>query len=164
MTGGALEIRTAGPADVGVILQMIRALAEYERMSDEVVTSELQLQASLFGDRPAAEVVLAFESGTPVGFAVFFHNFSTFLGRAGLYLEDLFVIPDARGRGIGRRLFAYVANVACERDCGRMEWAVLDWNEPALGFYTKMGARPMDQWTVHRLTGRALEEAAQSAD
>jgi GNAT superfamily N-acetyltransferase len=155
-----LEIRAAGPGDVPVILQMIRALADYERLADEVVTDERQLEQSLFGERRAAEVVLAFEHGTPAGFAVFFHNFSTFLGKPGLYLEDLFVIPAARGRGIGRRLFAYVANVACARGCGRMEWAVLDWNEPAIGFYKKMGARPMTEWTVHRLTGEALAAAA----
>ncbi len=142
--------------DVPAIFGMIRALAEYERLADAVTTSEDALRQVLFGPSPAAEVVLGWEGTTPVGIAIFFHNFSTFLGKRGLYLEDLFVKPEYRGRGYGRRLLAHLATLAVERDCGRLEWSVLDWNTPAIGFYRKLGAVPMDEWTVFRLTGDAL--------
>jgi GNAT superfamily N-acetyltransferase len=154
-----IRLRPAVPADVPLILRMIRALADYERLGDQVIGTEDLLAETLFGSRPAAEVVLAYDHEEPAGFAVFFQTFSTFLARPGIYLEDLFVVPDRRGRGIGRRLFTHVARVAVERRCGRMEWSVLDWNSPAIGFYRKMGAQPMEEWTVFRLTGRALENA-----
>lgn len=154
-----LRIETATEADVPVILGMIAALAEYEKLAHEVVATEADLRDSLFVRR-SAEVLLADVGATPVGFAVFFHNFSTFLGRPGLYLEDLFVLPEWRGLGFGKALFSHVARIAVERGCGRMEWAVLDWNEPAIGFYRRLGARAMDEWTVYRLTGRALADAA----
>ena len=154
-----ISVRPAVPADVPLILRMIRALADYERLGDQVVGTEDRLGELLFGAHPAAEVVLAYDDEEPVGFAVFFQTFSTFLVRPGMYLEDLFVVPDRRGRGIGRRLFSHVARMAVERQCGRMEWSVLDWNAPAIGFYKKMGAQPMDEWTVFRLTGGALENA-----
>ena len=151
-------IRPATAADVPVIVRLIRALAEYERLSDQVVLEEGRLREHLFGPRPAAEVLLAEDEGRVVGFALFFPNFSTFLGRPGLYLEDLFVLPEFRGRGHGKALFQALARLAVERDCGRLEWAVLDWNEPAVGFYRSLGAVPMDEWTVYRLTGPALEK------
>ncbi len=150
--------------DVPAIFGMIRALAEYERLAHAVSTSEDALRQVLFGPSPAAEVVLGYEGTEPVGIAIFFHNFSTFLGRRGLYLEDLFVKPEYRGRGYGRRLLAYLAGLAVERDCGRMEWSVLDWNTPAIGFYQKLGAVPMDEWTVFRLTGEALTTLAAVRD
>jgi len=153
------SVRAATREDTPVILQMIKALADYEKLAHAVVTDEAQLSRSLFDDR-AAEVLLAFAGSTPAGFAVFFHNFSTFLGRRGLYLEDIFVLPEWRGRGLGKALFARVAQAAVERGCGRMEWSVLDWNEPAIGFYRKLGATPMDEWTVFRLTGHDLAAAS----
>jgi GNAT superfamily N-acetyltransferase len=156
------EIREARAEDVPVILQMIKALAKYEKLSEAVTTTEDQLRRSLF-DRRAAEVLLAYAGDAPAGFAVFFQNFSTFLGRPGLYLEDIFVRPEWRGQGLGRQLFARVARVAVERGGGRMEWSVLDWNEPAIGFYRKLGAQPMDEWTVFRLTGDALTGVAAQA-
>ena len=140
---------------------MIRALAEYERLSHEVTTDEASLRAELFGPRRHAEVLLGFEGGRAVAFAVFFHNFSTFLGKPGLYLEDLFVRPAWRGRGYGRQMLSRLAQVAVERGCGRMEWSVLDWNEPAIGFYRKLAATPMDEWTVFRLTGDAIKKLAE---
>jgi GNAT superfamily N-acetyltransferase len=155
-----LRVEPATEADVAVILRLIAALAAYEHMSDDVVADEPALRASLFGPSPAAEVILARLDGEPAGFAVWFHNYSTFLGRRGLYLEDLFVVPEWRGRGIGRALLAYLARVAVARDCGRMEWAVLDWNEPAIGFYQRLGAKPMGDWTVYRLTGDELKRLA----
>ena len=155
-------IRPAEIADVPVILQLIRDLATYERAPGDVTATEEQLRNVLFGARPAAEVVIGFEKETPVGFAVFFHNFSTWLGRPGLYLEDLFVKPEKRGRGYGRALLVHLAKIARERDCGRMEWAVLDWNEPAIQFYGKLGAKPMDEWTVFRLTSEGISGLAQS--
>ena len=155
-----VRIVPARVEDVPVILRLIKALAEYERMSDQVVATEDDLRAGLFGDRPIAEAVLARAGDTVVGFALFIHNFSTFLGRPGLYLEDLFVVPDWRGRGVGRQLLAYVAGVAVERGCGRMEWSVLDWNEPAVGFYQRLGARVMEEWRICRLTGEALARVA----
>jgi GNAT superfamily N-acetyltransferase len=155
-----VRIETATAADVPVILRLIRALAAYEKLAHEVVATEDRMRQSLFGSPRRAEVLLAFVSAEPVGFAVAFHTFSTFLGRPGLYLEDLFVLPDWRSRGIGTRLFRRAAQMAVERGCGRMEWAVLDWNETAIAFYKKMGARAMDEWTVYRLIGEALGEAA----
>lgn len=156
-----MPIRSAAVADVPDILRLIKALAEYEKLSHEVVATEAALAQALFGPRPAAEVLLAEEDGRSVGFALFFQNFSTFLGKPGIYLEDLFVEPAFRGRGIGRDLLRAIARLAVERGCGRFEWAVLDWNAPAIGFYKSLGARPMDDWTVMRLTGEALERLAQ---
>ena len=143
-----------------VILSFIRQLAEYERLSHEAVMTEEVLRESLFGSRPAAEVLLGYSGDRPVAFAVFFHNFSTFLGRSGLYLEDLFVIPEMRGKGFGRALLVELAKIARERNCGRFEWAVLDWNEPAIKFYKAIGAVPMDEWTIFRVTGDALKRLA----
>jgi GNAT superfamily N-acetyltransferase len=155
-------IRPADMADVPIILQLIRDLATYERAPNEVTATEQQLADVLFGEKPRAEVALAFEEDIPVGFAVFFHNFSTWLGRPGLYLEDLFVKPDARGKGYGRALLVYLAKLARDRGCGRMEWAVLNWNEPAIEFYRKLSAKPMDEWTVYRLTGDEISRLADS--
>ena len=156
------EIRPACAADVPIILQLIRDLATYERAPNEVTATEEQLVDVLFGEKPAAEVLLAFENETPAGFAVFFHNFSTWLGRPGLYLEDLFVKPEKRGKGYGRALLVDLAKIAYERGCGRMEWAVLDWNDPAIKFYHSLGAKPMDEWTVFRLTRDGIARLAQS--
>ena len=155
-----MKIRPATEADLGTIEELIRALAAYERMSDEVVMDASLLRKSLFGDRPYAEVLIAEVDGEPAGFALFFHNFSTFVGRPGIYLEDLFVTPEHRGTGLGRALLKRLAEIVVERECGRLEWAVLDWNEPAIGFYKKLGARPNDEWTVFRLAGEALQELA----
>jgi GNAT superfamily N-acetyltransferase len=159
----AVTLRPATPADTPRILWFIRALAEYERMLDHVVATEDGLHAALFGPRPYAEVVIAEDAGTPIGFALFFHTFSTFLGQPGIYLEDLFVIPSARGRGVGRALLAHLARLAVARGCGRVEWAVLDWNQPAIGFYESLGARPNGEWTVYRLTGQPLVTLAERA-
>src|SRR6516225_11960718 len=153
-------IRRACVEDVPVILHLIRDLATYERAPNEVTATEEQLVEVLFGERPAAEVLLAFEGESPVGFALFFHNFSTWLGRPGLYLEDLFVKPKKRGNGYGRALLVELAKIAMERGCGRMEWAVLDWNEPAIKFYRTLAAKPMDEWTVFRLTREGIEKLA----
>lgn len=149
-------IRPATPADVPTIARLIGALAEYERLSHEVVLDERDLAAHLFGPRPYCECLIAEDAGTPVGFALFFHNYSTFLAKPGVHLEDLFVLPEYRGRGHGKGLFLAVARLAAERGCGRFEWAVLDWNEPAIGFYKALGAISMSDWTVMRLTGDAL--------
>lgn len=157
-----LTFRPATEKDVPLVLEFIRELAEYERLAHAVVATEETLRASLFDEPARAEVVLADYEGIPAGFALFFHNFSTFVGRAGLYLEDLFVRPRFRGLGIGKELLRYLAHLAVERKCGRFEWAVLDWNEPAIGFYKSLGARPMDDWSVFRLDGDAL--AALAAD
>lgn len=154
------KIRTTTEADVPVILQLIRDLATYERAPDAVVATEARLREVLFGTKPSAEVLLALENAEPVGFAVFFHNFSTWLGRPGLYLEDLFVRPETRGKGYGRALLERLAQIAKERGCGRMEWAVLDWNDPAIQFYRKLGAAPMDEWTVFRLTEEGIAKLA----
>ena len=156
------KIRPAQVEDVPVILGLIRDLATYERAPNEVTATEEQLVDVLFGERPAAEVLLAFESKSPVGFAVFFHNFSTWLGRPGLYLEDLFVKPENRGKGYGRALLVDLARIALDHGCGRMEWAVLNWNEPAIRFYRSLGAKPMDEWTVFRLSGEGIARLAQS--
>jgi len=154
-------IRRATLADVGAILNLIRDLATYERAPDEVTATEEQLVDVLFGKKPAAEVLLAFEDEEPVGFAVYFYNFSTWLGRAGLYLEDLFVRPEHRGQGYGRALLVELAKIARDRGCGRMEWAVLDWNEPAIEFYRKLGAKPMNEWTVFRLNADGIAKLAE---
>jgi GNAT superfamily N-acetyltransferase len=156
----ALEIRAARPADVPVIAELIRGLARFEKLEDEVTMTEDLLAKGLFGNRPYAETLLAEEDGTPVGFALFFHNFSTFLARPGLYLEDLFVVPEHRGHGVGRALLVALARVAVERGCGRLEWSVLGWNRDAIGFYERLGARPNSEWTVYRLTGQALRSLA----
>ena len=155
-----IVLRIATVDDVGLILDFIRQLAAYEKIADEVVTDEDQLRQSLFGERQVAEVVIASYEGEPAGFALFFHNFSTFLGRPGVYLEDLFVVPELRGRGIGRVLLSYLARLAVERGCGRLEWWVLDWNEPAIRFYERLGAKAMEEWTVYRLSGATLEDLA----
>ena len=154
------QIRPAGVEDVLIILELIRDLATYERAPDEVTATEEQLVDVLFGERPTAEVLLAFEGQSPVGFAVYFYNFSTWLGRPGLYLEDLFVKPEKRGKGYGRALLVELAKIARDRGCGRMEWAVLNWNEPAIKFYRALGAKPMNEWTVFRLTGEEIARLA----
>ncbi|HTR52377.1 MAG TPA: GNAT family N-acetyltransferase [Kofleriaceae bacterium] len=156
-----LAIRFARADDVPTILAFIRELAEYERLADEVTADEAQLRATLFGVRPAAEVLIAELSGAPVGFALFFPNYSTFLGKPGLYLEDLFVRPAARGKGVGAALMSACARIAVQRHYGRFEWSVLDWNEPALRFYASLDAKPQSEWTVHRLVGRPLYELAE---
>lgn len=158
----AFTIRDATLDDVPLILQLIRDLAEYERAPGDVVATEEGLRQVLFGKDKAAHVVIARENGEPVGFAVYFFNFSTWLGRPGLYLEDLFVKPEKRGRGYGRELLVHLARIAHEGGCGRMEWAVLDWNEPAIQFYKKLGAAPMDEWTVFRLTRDGIARLARS--
>jgi len=155
-----ITLRSATADDAGLILDFIRQLAEYENLTHEMVTNEDQLRQSLFGQRRVAEVVIASFDGEPAGFALFFHNFSTFLGRPGIYLEDLFVIPALRGQGIGQVLLSHLARLAVERGCGRLEWWVLDWNEPAIRFYERLGAQAMDEWTVFRLSGDRLEELA----
>jgi GNAT superfamily N-acetyltransferase len=160
LPGSDIAIRAAAERDVPIILALIRALAEYERMTDQVVATEARVRESLFGARPHAECALAWQGTEAVGFALWFHNYSTFLARPGLYLEDLFVLPAWRGHGIGRALLTHLARIAVARGCGRMEWSVLDWNEPAIGFYQRLGAVPMDEWTVFRLTGEALTRLA----
>jgi GNAT superfamily N-acetyltransferase len=156
------EIRTATIQDVPLILSFIKGLAEYERLSHEVAATEDSLRETLFGLNPAAEVLIAYSGDRPAGFALFFHNYSTFLGQKGIYLEDLFALPEERGRGIGKALLVHLAKLAKERNCGRIEWAVLDWNEPAIDFYKSLGAKPMDEWTTFRVTGKALQELAES--
>jgi GNAT superfamily N-acetyltransferase len=159
----AIRIRPATPDDAALVTRFIRALAEYERLLDECEATEAQVRASLFGDRPQAEVVIADVDGEPAGFALFFHNYSTFLARHGLYLEDLFVAPEHRGRGVGRALLAHLARLAVERGCGRLEWWVLDWNEPAIRFYESVGAAPQSEWVRYRLAGDALRAFADGA-
>lgn len=153
-----LTIRPATPADLPLIAQLIRDLAAYEKLASEVRFDEAVLGQKLFGERPYAEVVIGELGGQAQGFALFFHNFSTFEGKPGIYLEDLFVRPEARGSGLGKALLAHLAALAVERDCARLEWSVLDWNEPAIGFYQKLGARLMDEWTVMRLDGAELSQ------
>ena len=155
------RIEPATVQDVPLILRFITGLAEYEKLAHEMRATEDQLRATLFGDRRDAEVVIARAGGEPVGFALFFHTYSTFLGQRGLYLEDLFVVPEWRGRGAGRALLAHLARVAIERDCGRLEWTVLDWNEPAIRFYKSLGAQSMHGWTINRVAGDALSRLAQ---
>jgi GNAT superfamily N-acetyltransferase len=155
-----VSIRSAISADLPLIAQFIRDLAEYERLAHEVRFDETMLGDRLFGVRPYAEVLIGEIDGAPQGFALFFHNFSTFEGRPGIYLEDLFVRPEARGSGLGKALLAALAQIAVKRDCARLEWSVLDWNDPAIQFYKKLGARPMDEWTVFRVDGNALAKLA----
>ena len=155
-----LSIRPATVDDVPLVRALIGELAEYERLADAAVATDADLRAQLFGERPAAEVLIGEVDGEPAGFALFFHNFSTFLGKRGLYLEDLFVRPAARGAGLGKHLMAALARIAVQRDCGRFEWSVLDWNAPAIGFYRRIGAVGMDEWTVQRLEGDALHALA----
>lgn len=158
----AFRIDPATEADVPVILSFIKELAAFERLSHEVVATEEQIHAALFSDRPVAEACLGRHDDEPVGFALFFSSFSTFLGRAGLYLEDLYVRPSHRGRGFGRRLLVHLARLARDRGCGRVEWSVLDWNHRAIAAYERVGAVPMDEWTVYRLTGAALTRLAET--
>ena len=155
-----LEIRNATVADVPLILTFIRDLAIYEKLEHKVVATEDKLRETLFGTPRFAEVIIGEEEGQPVGFALFFHNYSTFLARPGIYLEDLFVKPEARGHGYGRELLARLAKIASDRGCGRLEWAVLDWNAPAIGFYESLGAVPLDDWRTFRLMGDALDRLA----
>lgn len=152
----SISIRSATVEDVPLILRFINGLAEYEKLLHEVVATEDLLESTLFGEHPKAEVLIAEWEGTPAGFSLFFHNYSTFLGRPGIYLEDLFVLPDDRGKGVGKALLVQLAKIAVERNCGRLEWSVLDWNTPAIEFYKSLGAVPMEGWTVNRLTGEAL--------
>ncbi len=159
----AIALRPARHEDVPAILALIRALAEYEQLAHEVEADEATLAATLFGERPCAEVVIAEVDGETAGFTLFFHNYSTFLARPGLYLEDLFVQPRHRGLGIGKRLMAHLAQLAIARGCGRFEWSVLDWNAPAIGFYRRLGAVGMEGWTTQRLTGEALRRLAADA-
>jgi GNAT superfamily N-acetyltransferase len=159
----ALAIRPATPDDLPLIAELIRALADYEKLAHEVRFDEATLGEKLFGPRPYAEVLIGEIDGAPMGFALFFHNFSTFEGRPGIYLEDLFVRPEARGLGLGKALLAELARIAVERGCARLEWWVLDWNAPSIGFYRSLGARPMDEWTVMRVDGAALEALAAGA-
>ncbi|MCI6359099.1 MAG: GNAT family N-acetyltransferase [Oscillospiraceae bacterium] len=156
-----VTFRFAQPEDAALILRFIRGLAEYEKMTDEVVATEELLREWIF-EKGKAEVLFAVADGTEVGFALFFHNFSTFLGRAGIYLEDLFVLPEHRGHGYGKALLKRLAAITVERGCGRLEWSCLDWNAPSIAFYKFMGAVPMDEWTAYRLTGETLQRAAAS--
>ena len=155
-----LAIRPAAAADVPTIALLIRALSQYEKLEQEVTMTEDKLRASMFGPRPYAEAVLAEDDGQAVGFALFFHNYSTFLAQPGLYLEDLYVLDSQRGKGVGKALLAHLAKIAVERGCGRMEWAVLDWNVDAIGFYERLGAKSNSDWTVYRLTGDSLSRLA----
>lgn len=155
-----IAIRQAVAADVPLILELIRALGEYERLVHEVVATEADLHEQLFGARPSAEVLIGELDGAAVGFALFFHNFSTFLGKPGLYLEDVFVRPEHRGAGLGKALMVELARIAVERGCGRFEWSVLDWNQPSIDFYRSLGAVGMDEWTVQRVSGEALRRLA----
>ena len=156
------KIRFAQEKDVSQILWFIKELAAYEKLSHEAVATEDMLREHLFGDKPKAEVVIGEDRGNPVGFALFFYNFSTFLGKPGIYLEDLYVIPEKRGMGFGKCLLAFLAKLAVERNCGRLEWAVLDWNEPSINFYESLGAKLMKEWIVNRIVGDKLNKLAQS--
>ena len=155
-----LRIRHGERKDVPLIAELIRGLARYERLEDEVTMTEEKIDRALFGERPYAETLIAEEGGAPVGFALFFHNFSTFLAQPGIYLEDLFVLPAMRGKGVGRALLERLAQIAVERECGRLEWAVLDWNTDAIRFYESLGAKPNSDWTVYRVTGDPLRSLA----
>jgi len=156
-----IEIRPATPQDVPLILTFLRELATYEKLAHEVVATDADMHAALFGERPVVETVIGSLDGEPVGYALFFPTFSTFLGKPGLYLEDLYVRPAARGFGVGRSLLEHLARLTVERGWGRLEWSVLDWNEPSIAFYKRMGAKPMDEWTIFRLTGESLHRLAQ---
>jgi len=158
------EIKMAEIEDVPLILGFIKELATYEKLLHGVVATEAILQETLFGGNSNAEVIISYLNHKPVAFALYFHNFSTFLGRPGIYLEDLYVTPDARGKGIGQKMLAYLAKLAKDRKCGRLEWWVLDWNETAIGFYKRIGAKLMDEWTVYRVTGDALDNLAGTWD
>ena len=158
-----MNIRNATEADVPLILQFIKALAEYERLADKVVATEDMIRRTLFGNPRYAEVIIAESDGEPAGFALFFHNYSTFLAAPGIYLEDLFVKPEARGKGIGKALLTRLAQIAKSRNCGRLEWAVLNWNKPSIEFYERLGAKPMNEWTVYRLTGEGLDALARTS-
>ena len=153
-------IRNTNESDVPIIFSFIKGLAEYEKLSHEVIATEEGLKKTLFGPDPKAEVILGYYKNIPVAFSLFFYNYSTFLGKPGIYLEDLFVLPEMRGKGFGRVMLAYLAKLARDRNCGRLEWSVLDWNEPALKFYKSIGARKMDEWTTQRLDGDALSKLA----
>ena len=155
-----LHIRPASRADVPLILELIRALADYEKLAHACVATEQRLAETLFGDKPYAETLIAEWNGVPAGFALYFHNYSTFLAQPGIYLEDLFVQPELRGRGIGKALLVKLARIAEKRACGRLEWSVLDWNEPSIGFYKKLGAIPLDAWTNFRITGPGVAKLA----
>ncbi len=155
-----MNIRFANVEDVDTIRRFIQALADYEKLSEEMIATNDNLASSLFGEKPEAEVLLAEEQGKAVGFALFFHNYSTFLGQKGLYLEDLFVLPETRGKGYGKQLLAKLAEIAVQRNCGRLEWSVLDWNTPAIDFYKSIGAELMNGWSVNRLTGETLKALA----
>jgi GNAT superfamily N-acetyltransferase len=157
-----LRIEQATAHDVPLILRLIQGLAEYEKLAHEVTATEAGLRETLFGARPAAEVIIGYAGDTPAGFALFFPNYSTFLGKPGLYLEDLFVLPEWRGHGLGLALMTHLAKLALERGCGRFEWSVLDWNEPAIGFYRSLGAKLMDGWSIVRVTGGALQKLGSS--
>jgi GNAT superfamily N-acetyltransferase len=159
-----INLRVANESDVALILNFIKALAEYEKLSHEVTATDELLKQKLFGEKQVAEVILAFYKNEPAGFALFFHNFSTFIGKPGIFLEDLFVKPEYRSKGIGKILLSYLGVLAVERDCGRIEWAVLDWNDPAIKFYKKLGAKPMDEWTVFRVTGETIHDLANQLD
>lgn len=156
----SVEIRPAAVADLPAIMVLVRELAEYERLADAMVATEESFQAALFGERPTAEALVALVDGEMVGYAIYFQNFSTFIGRAGIYLEDLYVRPERRGSGIGKRLLTGVAQVAVERQCQRLEWVVLDWNTPSIEFYKSLGAEPLDEWTIFRMTAGAIAKLA----
>ncbi|HEX4387932.1 MAG TPA: GNAT family N-acetyltransferase [Steroidobacteraceae bacterium] len=160
MSSRTVTVRPAAPAEMAQVLAFIRELAHYERLEHQVSATEADLAAALYGERPYAEVVFGCLDAVPVGFALFFHNFSTFLGKPGIYLEDLFVRPEARGRGVGEQLLAWLARTALERGCARLDWSVLDWNEPAIGFYRSLGAVALDEWTGFRLSGAPLAALA----
>lgn len=160
MTRTSIHIRAAAESDAPLIVGFIQDLAEYERLRDSCVATEEAVRETLFGDRPAAEVIIASDGGEPVGFALYFHNYSTFLAQRGIYLEDLFVKPKARGQGVGYALLSALARIAVERNCGRIEWAVLDWNKPSIDFYERIGAKPLSDWVMFRMTGTALHELA----
>lgn len=162
MMSNEFKIRFATAKDVPLILSFIKELAEYEKLQHEVVATEDILTKTLFGETTHAEVLIGYLNNDPISFALFFHNFSTFLGRPGIYLEDLFVKPKARGEGVGNKMISFLAHLATERNCGRLEWSVLDWNETAIEFYKRLGAKPMDEWTIYRVTGKALDILAAS--
>jgi GNAT superfamily N-acetyltransferase len=162
MINDIFEIKHATVSDVPLLLCFIKELAEYEKLSHEVTATEDILKETLFGEKAHAEVIMGYLNGTPVSFALFFHNFSTFLGRPGIYLEDLYVKSDARGKSVGKKMLAYLAYLTKQRQCGRLEWSVLDWNKAAIDFYKKLGAKAMDEWTIYRVTDEALDHLAAS--